>query len=130
METRKIAECMENGIISYLSRDDQTGNIEWNEHPKCKGVFLKHLIKGADTTGKVSCHLVKVEPNCIVDEHIHEAQWELHEVIEGEGNCLLNTKEMPYNPGRMVVIPKGIKHKVIAGNDGLVLLAKYFPALL
>ena len=98
--------------------------------PAPKGVFLKHLIKGVDTEGKLSCHLVKIDPNCVLEEHIHEGQCELHEVIEGEGNCILDTKKTPYNPGRITMIPKGIKHKVIAGNSGLVFLAKFFPALL
>jgi hypothetical protein len=30
----------------------------------------------------------------------------------------------------MGMIPKGINHKVIAGERGMVLLAKFFPALI
>jgi mannose-6-phosphate isomerase-like protein (cupin superfamily) len=130
METREISACMGNGSITYPDRDDQAADIQWNEHPKFKGVFLKHLIKGVDTSGLLSCHLVQIGPNAVLEEHIHEDQWELHEVIEGEGSFILGTKDTPYHPGRMGVIPKGTTHKVIAGKNGLVLLAKFFPALL
>jgi quercetin dioxygenase-like cupin family protein len=130
METREITVCLANGTITYVYRDDAAGEIPWNQHPKFKGVYLKHLIKGADTDGKLSCHMVKIDPDAILEEHIHENQWELHEVIEGEGKFFLDTKETSYYPGRMGMIPKGINHKVIAGERGMVLLAKFFPALI
>jgi quercetin dioxygenase-like cupin family protein len=130
METKEIVACMANGTTTYVDRDDATEEIPWNQHPKFKGVYLKHLIKGADTGGKLSCHMVKIDPDAILEQHIHENQWELHEVIEGEGKFLLDTKETPYYPGRMGMIPKGINHKVVAGKRGMVLLAKFFPALI
>lgn len=130
MEASEISAFMANGSITYPDRDDLAGRIEWSEHPKFKGVYLKHLIRGADTDGKLSCHLVRIDPGSILEEHVHENQWELHEVIEGEGSFILGTKETAYHPGRIVIIPKEMKHKVIAGKSGLVLLAKFFPALL
>jgi len=130
METQRISECMASGSITYVDRDDQVEQIQWVAHPKFKGVYLKHLIKGVDTDGKLSCHLVKMDPSAVLEEHIHESQWELHEVMEGQGGFILDTRESSYYPGRMSIIPKGLKHKVIAGTNGLVLLAKFFPALL
>ena len=130
METKKIAACMANGTITHRDRDDLTGQIQWHEHPTFKGVCLKHLIRGQDTDGTLSCHLVRIDPNAILEEHIHENQWELHEVIAGEGTFILGTRETTYAPGHMSVIQKGLEHKVIAGKNGLVLLAKFCPALL
>jgi mannose-6-phosphate isomerase-like protein (cupin superfamily) len=130
MKTREITGCMANGSITYKDREDATESIPWNQHPKFKGVYLKHIIKGTDTEGMLSCHMVKIEPHAILEEHIHENQWELHEIIEGEGKFIIESKETPYHPGRMGIIPKGTKHKVIAGKSGLVLLAKFFPALI
>jgi mannose-6-phosphate isomerase-like protein (cupin superfamily) len=121
---------MANGSITYVERDDQAGKFQWNVHPKFKGVYLKHLIRGTDTEGQLSCHLVRLDPESVLEHHIHEDQWELHEVIEGEGSFVLGTKMTPYYPGRMGIIPKGTSHKVVAGKVGLVLLAKFFPALL
>lgn len=130
METKEIVACIANSITTYVDRDDAAGKIPWNQHPKFKGVYLKHLIKGADTDGKLSCHMVKIDPNAILEEHIHENQWELHEVIEGEGQFLLDAKQTRYYPGCMGIIPMGTNHKVVAGKTGLVLLAKFFPALI
>ncbi len=130
METREITACMTNGSITFTDREDATEDIPWDQHPKFKGVFLKHIIKGADTDGMLSCHIVKIDPDAVLEEHVHENQWELHEIIEGEGRFILESKETLYHPGRMGIIPKATKHKVIAGKGGLVLFAKFFPALI
>jgi quercetin dioxygenase-like cupin family protein len=130
MEPREIAEHIESGSITYMDRDDSVEGIPWNENPKFKGVYMKHLIKGTDTDVMISCHMVRINPNAILEEHAHENQWELHEVIEGEGNFTLESKETTYYPGRMGIISKGVSHKVIEGKNGLVLLAKFIPALL
>jgi quercetin dioxygenase-like cupin family protein len=130
MEAIEILESFANGSITYSERDDSTGQIQWNEHPKFKGVCLKHLIKGVDTQGKLSCHLVRIDPNSVLEDHSHADQWELHEVIAGEGRFVLGARETLYYPGRIGMIPKGMTHKVTAGRTGLVLLAKFFPALL
>ena len=130
METMEIFACIANSTITHIDRDDDAGQIEWNEHPKFKGVYLKHLVRGLATDGRLSCHLVRIDPNSVLDEHVHENQLELHEVIEGEGSFILADKETAYHPGRMGIIPQGVRHKVIAGKSGLVLLAKFCPALL
>ncbi|MBI5592162.1 MAG: cupin domain-containing protein [Deltaproteobacteria bacterium] len=130
METRELAACMANGSITFMDRDDAMGEIPWCQHPKFKGVYLKHILKGKDTGGMLSCHMVKIDPDAILEEHIHENQWELHEIMEGEGKFILESRETPYHPGRMGIIPRGANHKVIAGKSGLVLLAKFFPALI
>jgi quercetin dioxygenase-like cupin family protein len=130
MDPNELATNPANGTITYVNREDAAGDIPWTPHPKYKGVSLKHLIKGMDTEGRLSCHIVKIAPHSVLEEHAHEHQWELHEVIAGEGVFLLDAKETTYHAGRMGMIPRGTRHKVIAGNTGLVLLATFFPALL
>jgi quercetin dioxygenase-like cupin family protein len=130
MEKKSIALCIENGTVTCKEREYDVCECPWSEHPKFKGVYLKHLVKGTDTNGMLSSHMVKVDPCAVLEEHIHDSQWELHEVIDGEGVFLLGTMETPYYPGRMAIIPKGVRHKVTAGNSGLVMLAKFFPALI
>jgi len=73
---------------------------------------------------------VNVNPYCALETHIHENQWELHQVVAGEGDCLLNDRRIPYNPGCLTLIPQGARHRVEAGEKGLMLLATFFPALL
>jgi mannose-6-phosphate isomerase-like protein (cupin superfamily) len=130
MEIKDIVTCMANGPITFIDREDSARDITWDQHPKFKGVYLKHLIKGADTDGKFSCHMVKLDPYAVLDKHVHINEWELHEVIEGEGQFLLIEKQTPYYSGCIGIIPKGTNHKIVAGERGLILLAKFLPALL
>ncbi|MBU1344927.1 MAG: cupin domain-containing protein [Proteobacteria bacterium] len=95
-----------------------------------KWVALKHLIKGSDSAGAFSSHLVKIDANCILDTHCHEGCQELHEVVDGEGICEFDKERFAYHPGQMTLIPKGICHKVTAGEEGILLLAKFIPALI
>ncbi len=129
MQGMEISEQLARGSITFPDRSEEIDDLPWNEHPRFPGVFLKHLVKGVDTEGRLSCHLVRIEPRCALEEHVHDGQWELHEVLQGEGSFLVNGRETAYYPGRMAVIPKRAKHKVVAGSGGLVLLAKFFPAL-
>jgi len=62
--------------------------------------------------------------------HVHEDHIELHEVVGGSGVCELKGREIDYMAGQMAVIHKGEKHMVKAGEKGLVILAKFFPALI
>ena len=130
MLSEKISEKFENGIITGLSNDIKTGTIDWYEHNLFKGVYLKHLIKGIDTNSSLSCHLVKVDPGCSIDTHIHNGKLEVHEVIEGSGICIIGEKTIDYSTGTIALIPADIHHKVTAGNEGIYILAKFSPAIL
>jgi quercetin dioxygenase-like cupin family protein len=101
---------------------------QWAAHPVFPGVRLKQLISGSDTDMRCSVHLVRIDPYCSLSEHRHEKQWELHQVLSGEGSCRLHRQEMAYLSGRMAVIPQGALHSVEAGERGLMLLASFFPA--
>jgi len=118
------------GRLALIDRDAAIAELAWNEHPKFKGVFLKHLLEGAVSAGQLSCHLVRVEPHCALETHIHERQWEIHQVLAGEGNCLLHEKSITYKLGSLALIPPGAGHRVEAGEKGLLLLATFSPALL
>ncbi|HML23802.1 MAG TPA: cupin domain-containing protein [Aggregatilinea sp.] len=129
MTLAPIANCMDNGTITAAGETIRTEDIDWQQHPTYKGVHLKHLVRGESTNGQLSCHMVKVDPGCTLELHTHAAQWELHEVIDGAGICTLDGSVIPYAPGQVTVIPCGTPHAVTAESDGLVMLAKFFPAL-
>ncbi len=121
---------MENGRL-YLTKALQNNSDKaWNAHPAFKGVYLKHFITGAQTNGQFSAHMVKVDPGCTLDTHTHEGKVEMHEVIHGSGVCTLENKEYAYAIGDIAIIPESTIHKVVAGESGLYLLAKFIPALL
>lgn len=129
MNTTGITATIANSTVHFSDRSRGVSLVEWKEHPTFKGVYLKHVITGADTGGLFSSHLVSIDPGQCLETHCHENQMELHEVIEGAGYCHLVEDRFDYHPGKMAVIRKGEKHLVWAGENGLTLLAKFFPAL-
>lgn len=104
--------------------------LPWHEHPVFTGVALKHLITGKDTGGKFSSHLVRVKGGCEIGEHVHAGKWELHEVVQGDGRCIIEGRQVDYRQGVAAVVPADIPHVVKAGDDDLYILAKFAPALL
>ena len=103
---------------------------DWTPHPVFPGVWMKHLIKGEDTGGLLSCHLVRIENGCEIGAHAHESSLELHEVLSGKGVCLMDGRDTEYRPGVCLVIPVGERHTVAARDCDLHLMAKFTPALL
>ena len=103
--------------------------LPWQDHPAFAGVRLRHLVTAADTQGQLSCHIVRLDPGASLAGHVHDGQWELHEVVSGSGTAELGEATAAYVPGVSAVIPRGTAHAVTAGEDGLCLLAKFFPAL-
>lgn len=124
-----IFELFDNGKCTLADKTVYFSEIQWSEHSNFKGVELKHIVTSKDTDGMFSYHLVKIAPNCAIDEHIHNCQLETHEVIKGSGICIMSDKKLKYDIGTVSIIPANIKHKVIADKDGLYLFAKFMPAL-
>lgn len=130
MTTSELASLISNGTIETKYGQTNCSELNWNPHPAFEGVYIKHLITGDKTDGQLSCHMVRLDPECTLEPHIHDSQWELHEVIKGSGTAVFEKELKPYHPGRTAVIPKGSSHSVKAGTEGLTLLAKFFPALI
>lgn len=119
-----------NGVLYVNNKKILTNDLEWNAHPKYKGVFLKHLILGNITNNEFSCHIVLIEPNCEIELHNHAGKTEVHEVIQGSGKCQLEENELDYKQGNIGFLPADKNHSVKAGGEGLLLIAIFFPALL
>ncbi len=117
------------GNVYFTKSDININDLDWNAHPSFEGVYLKHLVKGDKTDNKFSCHIVKIKAGFQIGEHIHKDNWELHEPIEGVGKGFVEGKEIIYKLGVSAVIPEGVKHSIVAGDNDLYLLAKFVPAL-
>lgn len=119
------------GRLAAPETDKDLGSLPWHPHPRFKGVALRHLVRGAETGGALSAHLVRIEAGFCLEAHTHEASLELHEVLRGSGLCSLGGRDVDYAPGACGLIPAGTEHSVRA-HDGedLYLLAKFAPALL
>lgn len=124
-----IFENFENGKIFVSGKTVDADAIPWSPHAKFEGVALKHIITAKDTNGGFSFHIVRIMPHMKIGMHVHETQLETHEVIGGNGTCCLVGEKLAYDTGNIAVIPAGAQHEVQAGEEGLLIFAKFFPAL-
>ena len=61
--------------------------------------------------------------------HAHQGMDKLYYVLEGEGLFLLEGKELPMQPGVMLVAPEGVSHGICNnGAERLVVLAVLAPS--
>ena len=130
MKTAVETTPFETGSVSGSAGKRKTESIAWTPHPAFAGVSMKHLVTGADTNGTSSVHLVRVNPGCCIGDHIHDGKTEIHQVVSGDGRCLVEEREIEYGEGVVAVIPADRPHSVVADEPGLFLLAVFSPALL
>ncbi len=129
MKTSDVANNFENGSLFTILNKKELSEGEWNPHQKFAGVSLKNLAVSSDSGGRVSCHLVRVEPGYKLSLHSHENNMEIHEVISGSGTLKLGGNNYEYKSGSVAVIPEGLEHEIIAGSEGMYILAKFIPAI-
>lgn len=122
-------ELFDTGKLRLPNGGTDFSGLEWAKHATFPGVELKRLVTAKDTGGQFSYHLVRIAPNCSIGQHIHDKQTETHEVIAGNGICVNNGIEIPYEAGTISILPAGDVHEVKAGEEGLYLFAKFMPAL-
>ena len=118
------------GTVFSTNEAKAVADLPWNAHASFKGVFLKHLIVGKDTDDKLSYHIVKIEPDCVLDTHLHDGKTEIHQIIAGSGKMYLEEKVIDYSQGQICIIPANTPHKVVAGKEGMYILAIFTPSLL
>lgn len=120
----------EAGCLALPGKTISFGEIPWSRHPTFEGVELKHIVTSRETGGQFSFHLVRIAPGKKIGRHTHELQLETHEVISGGGICILDQGALRYEPGTVSVLAMAAPHEVLAGEQGLCLFAKFFPALI
>ncbi len=123
-----LLAALETGRLVTLGGVKTFADEEWVAHPKFVGVRLKTLVSWEESGQALQALLVGVDAGCELATHVHAAEWELHEVIRGEGEASLGGDTVVYQPGVMALIPSGVEHSVRAGTQGLTLLAKFFKA--
>jgi quercetin dioxygenase-like cupin family protein len=129
MDENDITEMFEKGALFFPDFETDAAEITWSPHSKWESVFLKDLVTGKETDGKLSYHLVKILKDCEVGDHGHATQWEWNLIISGNGVFVIGDKEVTIEPGQTFVTPPGIHHIVSAGDKDLMLLAIFTPAL-
>ena len=117
-----------NSAMSIFSAHEANSSEGWVAHPTCPGVLLKHLVRGTDNGGSCSLSLVRIDPGCEIATHRHEGRSEVHHVLRGSGACHMGER-LAYSEGTMAHIPPQAEHRVVAGPEGLSLVAIFAPAL-
>ena len=60
--------------------------------------------------------------------HAHEGMDKVYQVLTGRGRFLLEDKELPMQPGTMLIAPSGVAHGIRNdGDDRLIVLAILAP---
>jgi quercetin dioxygenase-like cupin family protein len=124
-----LFENFDKGTVFANGKLINAEDIPWNAHAKFKGVSIKHLVKAEHSNGMFSCHLVRVEPNHCLGKHEHETQVEIHETVEGSGICIVDGQSLEYKPGVIGIMQIKAVHEINASDEGILLLAKFIPAL-
>lgn len=105
--------------------------ISWTPHPTAQGVQIKPLISEKEHGLNVTCMLVDIQAGKEVPEHIHEDQDDILYPLRGKAVMWVDgTGTFPLEPGVIVKVPKGTKHKIAEVSEDLLLYDVFFPALM
>lgn len=82
------------------------------------GMMRDSILVTDETAGtkSVSAGLVWVHPHGEIHEDTHAFD-EVYYVIEGRANVVMDGRAVPIAAGEVVLIPKGIKHRIDNPND-------------
>ena len=104
--------------------------ISWTSHPTIKGVRIKPLITAKDHHLNMTCMLVDIPAGVEVPEHIHENQDDILYPLAGKGVMHIDgSGPFTLEPGIIVRVPKGTKHKITDITENLLLHDLFSPAL-
>jgi quercetin dioxygenase-like cupin family protein len=106
-------------------------NISWIPHPTASGVRIKPMISQKEHGLDVTCMLVNIPVGKEVPEHIHDDQDDIIYPLQGKATIWVDgSGTFSLEPGVIVKVPKGIKHKVYNTTEELLVYDVFFPALM
>ncbi len=105
--------------------------VSWMPHPTVRGVTIKPLISKKEHGLNVTCMLVNVPAGKEVPEHIHEEQDDILYLLQGKAVMWVDgTGDFSLEPGVIVRVPKGKKHKIFDVTQDLLVYDVFCPALI
>lgn len=106
-------------------------SISWIPHPTASGVRIKPMISRKEQGLDVTCMLVNIPVGKEVPEHIHDDQDDIIYPLQGKATIWVDgSGTFSLEPGVIVRVPKGIKHKVYDITEELLVYDVFFPALM
>ena len=71
--------------------------------------------------------LMSLKPDEDIGEEVHETIDQFFRIDKGSGKLIMNGKESEISDGFAFIVPKGTKHNVVAGKEGLKIYSIYSP---
>jgi quercetin dioxygenase-like cupin family protein len=107
------------------------GDISWRPHPLVKEVNIKPLVTKSEDRLNVTCMLVRVPAGIEIPEHIHEEQADILYPLQGKAEMnVAGTGTFLLEPGVVVRVPKGTKHRIFNVTEELLVYDVFQPATL
>ena len=105
--------------------------VSWMPHPLAQGITIKPLISEKEHGLNVTCMLVNVPAGKEVPEHIHEEQDDSLYPLQGKAVMWVDgAGNFSLEPGVIVRVPKGKKHKIFDVTQDLLIYDVFCPALM
>jgi len=105
-------------------------SLDWLPHPTAAGVRIKPMITSKEHALDVTCMIVEVPEGIEVPEHIHPNQEDILYPLKGRAVMWVEGEEdFVLEPGVIVKVPKGVKHKIFDVTEDLLIYDVFCPAL-
>ena len=105
--------------------------ISWQPHPVAEGVSIKPLVSNKIENVDVTCMLVRIPKGREVPDHIHDQQDDILYPLKGKATMWVDgLGSFSLEPGVIVRIPKGIKHRIVDIKEELLIYDVFHPALI
>lgn len=106
-------------------------SLLWLPHPTAPDIRIKPMITFKEHGLDVTCMLVEVPAGKEVPEHTHEGQEDILYPLQGKAMMWVDGgEEFVLQPGVVVRVPRGVKHKIIHVTETLLIYDVFCPALL
>ena len=103
--------------------------LDWAPHPLAEGVMIKPLVTKRDHDLNVSCIVVRVPAGIEIPEHTHDEQVDILYPIQGKAEMFVEgAGNFSLEPGVVVRVPMGAKHKIINVTEELIIYDVFHPA--
>jgi quercetin dioxygenase-like cupin family protein len=104
-------------------------DIPWRPHPIVKEASIKPLATKGEDGLDVTCMLVKVPAGVEIPEHIHDEQVDILYPIQGKAEMNVERAgTFSLQPGVIVRVPKGTKHRISNVTEELLVYDVFQPA--